>query len=80
MATDIDILAFRFPGAVRQLLERSTEAMGASLLLPGPDLGVPGGAPDMIIGEVKEGRARLNKSMRNSSLIAAALARFGCCR
>lgn len=80
MATDIDLLAFRFPGAVRQLLGRRAEAADASLSLPDPELEVPRGAPDMIIGEVKEGRARLNKSMRNPSVIAAALTRFGCCR
>lgn len=79
MATDIDILAFRFPGAVRELLGRGAGAASASLSLPDPDLGVPRGAPDMIIGEVKEGRARLNKTMRNPSVIAATLARFGCC-
>ena len=33
----------------------------------------------MIIGEVKEGRAELNKGMRNPSIISATLARFGCC-
>ena len=79
MATDIDVLAFRFPGAVRQLLGRRTGAARASLSLPDPELEVPRGSPDMIIGEVKEGRARLNESMRNPSVIAAALARFGCC-
>ncbi len=79
MATDIDILAFRFPGAVRQILGRGVGAAGASLSLPDPDLGVHRCAPDMIIGEVKEGRARLNESMRNPSVIGAALACFGCC-
>lgn len=79
MATDIDILAFRFPGAVRQVLGRRGHTQEANLSIPDPDLQVPTGVPDMIIGEVKEGHAQLNKGMRNPSVISAALARFGCC-
>ncbi len=79
MATDIDILAFRFPGAIRQVVGKRNEKWQRGLSIPDPDLKVPSGAPDMIIGEVKEGRARLNKSMRNPSIVSAALARFGCC-
>jgi hypothetical protein len=33
----------------------------------------------MLIGEVKEGRARLNPAMRDPRVLAVALARFGCC-
>lgn len=79
MATDIDILAFRFPGAVRQLLGSGARRDDNSLSIPDPQLEVPPNAPDMIIGEVKEGKARLNNSMRNPSVIAAGLARFGGC-
>ncbi len=79
MATDIDILAFRFPGAIRQVVGKRNEKWQRGLSIPDPDLKVPSGAPDMIIGEVKEGRAHLNKSMRNPSIVSAALARFGCC-
>lgn len=79
MATDIDILAFRFPGAIRQVVGKRNEKWQQGLSIPDPDLKVPSGAPDMIIGEVKEGRAHLNKSMRNPSIVSAALARFGCC-
>lgn len=79
MATDIDILAFRFPGAVRQILGRRGRDRQDGLSIPDPDLKVPSGGPDMIIGEVKEGGAHLNKSMRDPSVISAALARFGCC-
>lgn len=79
MATDIDILAFRFPGAIRQVVGKRSEKWQQGLSIPDPDLRVPRGAPDMIIGEVKEGRAHINKSMRNSSIMSAALARFGCC-
>jgi len=79
MATDIDILAFRFPGAVRQIVGRSGRNRQESLSIPDPYLKAPSGEPDMIIGEVKEGSAHINKSMRNPSVISAALARFGCC-
>lgn len=79
MATDIDILAFRFPGAIRQVSGKHGEKWQQGLSIPDPDLRVPSGAPDMIIGEVKEGRAHLNKSMRNPAIVSAALARFGCC-
>jgi hypothetical protein len=79
MATDIDILAFRFPRAIRQIIGAGGKKRQAVLSIPDPILGVPDAAPDMIIGEVKEGRAHLNKTMRNPSVIAAALARFGCC-
>jgi len=79
MATDIDILAFRFPGAVRQIVGPRGRGRQEGLSIPDPYLKVEAGAPDMIIGEVKEGRAKLNKAMRKPSVISAALARFGCC-
>ena len=79
MATDIDILAFRFPGAFRQIIGRHGRNQEKELSIPDPHLHVPDGKPDMIIGEVKEGHARINKSMRHPAVISAALARFGCC-
>jgi hypothetical protein len=33
----------------------------------------------MLIGEVKEGKARLNPAMRDPRVLGVALARFGCC-
>lgn len=33
----------------------------------------------MIVGEVKEGAARLNRAMRDPGVLEVALARFGCC-
>lgn len=79
MATDIDILAFRFPGAFRQIIGRHGRMQEKELSIPDPHLHVPNGKTDMIIGEVKEGRAHVNKSMRHPAVISAALARFGCC-
>ncbi|MCK6476708.1 MAG: hypothetical protein L6Q35_07735 [Phycisphaerales bacterium] len=43
-------------------------------------LGIAGGVPDMIIGEVKEGRAQLNDAATKHDVLTAALERFGCCR
>lgn len=79
MATDIDLLAFRFPRAIRQIIGPRGKKRQAVLSIPDPVLGVPDAAPDMIIGEVKEGQGHLNKAMRDPAVIAAALARFGCC-
>lgn len=68
--TDLDILAFRFPGATAETGERA---------FPDPALGAGGGEPDMIVGEVKEGRARVNDAARDPFVVRAALVRFGCC-
>lgn len=77
MATDLDVLAVRFPGAGRRVAGRREE--GAAPFEPDPSLGVPRDAPDMLIGEVKEGAARLNAAVRDPEVLEAALARFGCC-
>ena len=45
---------------------------------PDPALGARPGAPDMIVGEVKEGAPKLNPAMRGPGVLAAAFARFGC--
>lgn len=64
--TDLDVLAFRFPNA----------AAGSE---PNPELFGTDDQPDMLIGEVKEGRAELNQAARDPCVLAAALERFGCC-
>lgn len=73
--TDLDILAFRFPGA------GSSSGAGR----PGdrhveidPALGVAVGSADMIVGEVKEGRGRLNRAALDPEVLKTALLRFGC--
>ncbi|MES2642481.1 MAG: hypothetical protein V4850_23560 [Myxococcota bacterium] len=68
--TDVDILAFRFPGSGRLVGER---------FVTDPALRCPPDQPDMLIGEVKEGKADLNRAARDPAVLAAALARFGCC-
>src|SRR5690606_35268337 len=77
-ATDLDVLALRFPGAGRRLIgkhgrhHRPTQA--ADELLGAPDDRI-----DLLVCEVKEGRAELNQGARDPDVIAAALTRFGCC-
>ena len=74
--TDLDVLAFRFgeasgPG---EAMHHPAESEANALL------GIAGGVPDMIIGEVKEGRAELNDAATKHDVLTAALERFGCCR
>lgn len=74
--TDLDILAVRFAGAGRpfELGERARETFSAD-----PALGKTGEHVDMIIGEVKEGQAELNRGATDARVLRAALLRFGCC-
>jgi hypothetical protein len=82
-ATDIDILAFRFPKAgltVSEGKRRGGSEKPQDFLMPDTAaLDAPGDQPDMIIGEVKEGRARMNPAMRDRGVLVATLRRFGCC-
>ncbi len=74
--TDLDILAFRFgqPGGGIGPMHHPDEGAANALL------GSVAGVSDMIIGEVKEGRAELNAAATRHDVLTAALARFGCCR
>ena len=77
MMTDLDILAVRFPRMRDGVIggrNSDEEPTG-----PDPVLQVCGDRPDMLIGEVKEGRAVLNASATNPAVVRAALLRFGCC-
>jgi hypothetical protein len=81
-ATDLDVLAFRFPGAGRLLSFQAGGApsdAGAISFAPDPCLGGQSDQADMLIGEVKEGRAELNATARDPLVLRAALSRFGCC-
>ena len=78
--TDIDVLAFRFPGAgVRTAARSGRSALPLSGHQTDPALGVPASGADMLVGEVKEGRAVLNAGATNPYVLAEALVRFGCC-
>lgn len=79
--TDLDVLAFRFGRAsVLGQAAGRRRAKGSSSPLPvDPALDVQPHLPDMIIGEVKEGKAVLNKAATDRTVLEAALSRFGCC-
>ena len=78
--TDLDILAFRFAGAGHEVIRgRGRRPLAGRALAPDPILGCPADRPDMIVGEVKEGAARLNAAMRDPVVLEVALSRFGCC-
>jgi hypothetical protein len=78
--TDLDILAFRFAGVGHDIIHRGGRSpLGGRTMTPDPVLGCPPDRPDMIVGEVKEGAARLNEAMRNPVVLEVALTRFGCC-
>lgn len=76
--TDLDILGFRFPGAGR-LVARGRTSSDAHRFEPDPVLAAAAGRPDMLIGEVKEGKAELNRAARDPHVLEVVLARFGCC-
>jgi hypothetical protein len=79
-ATDIDILAIRFPHAC-ELVPHRGRRDDADRVLETPDgaLGFDPHAVDMIIGEVKIGAAELNRAATDPAVLRAALMRFGCC-
>jgi hypothetical protein len=72
--TDIDVLALRFPGAGGLGSEAPT---GGLRIEPDSALKVSDQQIELIIGEVKEGAAELNKAARDPAVVAAALRRFG---
>lgn len=78
MATDLDVLACRFPGA-RQEIVGGGRGSGA-LSTPDEALAVPLGGIDMVVGEVKESLAEFNPAGLRTDVLEAAVARFGCCR
>lgn len=78
--TDIDLIAWRFPRVSgRAGLPGGRKAVGEAGSGVDPELHCPKDMPDMLIAEVKRGRARFNRAMRDPLVIAMALARFGCC-
>ena len=70
--TDVDVLAVRIPGA-----GRGGDDVGGSFVSVDPDLDVDLNRIDLVIAEVKEGRAELNASARDPKVLRAALNRFG---
>ncbi|MFZ2874765.1 MAG: hypothetical protein WAZ94_09820 [Phycisphaerales bacterium] len=74
--TDLDVLGFRFAGASGEIGAGRRPRKAAD----GDFLGGAHDEPDMIIGEVKEGRAELNAAATDPEVLTAALERFGCCK
>lgn len=70
--TDVDILALRLPG-----IGSADPETGQPLIAVDPALGVDEGRLDLIIAEVKEGKAELNASSRDPVVLTAAFRRFG---
>lgn len=81
MVTDLDVLAFRFGGAGPVGAEvPAKRPVVLPLQEPDTTLGRTRAEPDMIVAEVKEGRAVLNRGARDPRVLEAALVRFGCCQ
>jgi len=72
--TDIDVLALRPPGAGDS--DRSATTSGI-LVQPDPELDLSDEYIEVIIAEVKEGAAELNKAARDPAVLRAVLDRFG---
>ncbi|MGW8267215.1 MAG: hypothetical protein ACWGSQ_12690 [Longimicrobiales bacterium] len=77
--TDIDILALRFPRAGHIVAQGRPGPLDDLQFPPDPFLEIPTDAMDMIIGEVKAGRPKLNPHMRSEDTLYRALVRFGTC-
>jgi hypothetical protein len=77
-ATDIDVIAVRFPGAARYVPNRAGETEEGTLVGDlDPRLGAPEDRIHVIIAEVKEGQADLNRGGRDPRVLEAALRRVG---
>jgi hypothetical protein len=72
--TDIDVLAVRFPGA--GAVNESSDTSGITLE-PDPELDLSEDMIDVIIAEVKEGAAELNKAARDPAVLTAVCGRIG---
>jgi hypothetical protein len=78
VATDIDIMAVRLPGAGRLIPgTRSRRVRKQAVFEPDPALNTTDQSVDLLIGEVKEGRAILNEGARNAEVLRSVLSRFG---
>lgn len=78
--TDLDIVAIRLPHR-RELVQdqQNPERPLEVFLGMDPALGGSDEEMDVIIGEVKEGEARLNPALLRAETVAFAIRRVGCC-
>jgi hypothetical protein len=77
-ATDLDVLAFRFPEAGR-IISGGRRGRNEEHTVVDDALGIQSDQADMLIGEVKEGRAVVNAALGKPDVLHAALVTFGCC-
>jgi len=77
--TDIDILAMRFPRAGHIVAQGRPGPLDDLQFAADPLLKLPPDAMDVIIGEVKAGKPRLNPHLRSKDTLYRALVRFGFC-
>ena len=76
--TDVDLLAVRFPGAGRFVpAPDGTSLEGGRVIEPDSMLQTSDDRTDLLIGEVKEGEAVLNRGTRDHGVLRVTLARFG---
>ncbi len=85
-ATDVDLLGLRLPTVGGGAVAKPSSASGdeerlsdAEPEIPDPKLRVPGGSADLLIIEVKEGRAELNPGAKDDAVLTSVLTRFGLC-
>lgn len=74
--TDVDVLGIRFPNAQQWISNKRHKGHG---LENDPVLDIEPHCIQMIIGEVKEGKPRLNSRAYSPPVIESIIHRFGCC-
>ena len=77
--TDIDILAVRFGRDDASYEEDRFGVKGPLRTGTDPALKCTDTRTDMIVAEIKQGRAEVNPGLRRRNALTAALVRFGCC-
>lgn len=77
--TDLDMLAVRFPRAEYVVPRGRPDAADDLHMQVDPVLVDERDVMDVIIGEVKEGKARVNDTLRSPPALETALRRVGCC-
>lgn len=77
--TDIDILALRFPRAGHIVAQGRPGPLDDFQFPLDPLLDIPTDSMDLIIGEVKAGKPKLNPHLRSEDTLYRALVRFGFC-
>jgi len=75
-ATDVDLLALRL-GRAGGVVAAGDAVGGRPPFEPDPALAIPSGTADLLLIEVKEGRAELNRGARDARVLEAVLSRFG---